>query len=227
MVTWQGNVPRPRPGRRRSSSMPAGTASGEQDLEASEALRNTGDQLDHVEAELAPGQTGGDQDTIGRRLADQLVVQAILEEGLHGPRHQALEDMLIRYAVPVLRKLVADGRIASRAGRLGRPPGSPGTLPELAEADREELVRDMVADALPVFTRAVFVEQHWTSARQASLKTYFVNACILQFAQLHRKWLEQRRAVRPAWRSIRPAPGTRPTRRLRSRSGTRQTAFSR
>jgi DNA-directed RNA polymerase specialized sigma24 family protein len=154
---------------------------------------------------FAAGRAGGDRDGAARRLADQRVVQAVLEEGLHGPRHQALEDALIRYAVPVLRKLLADGRIVGRAVRLGRPPGAPGTLAELTAADREELVRDMVADALPVFTRAVFQDRRWAGAGRASLTTYFVNACILQFAALHRQWLDQRRAVQPAGLQIEAA----------------------
>lgn len=193
MVTWQGDVPRSQADRRRSPSVPAGA----------------GDEPGQAGTAPAPGEAGGDHDVVARRLADQLVVQAIFEEGLHGPRHQALEDMLIRYAVPVLRKLLADGRIVNRAARLGRGPGSPETLAELTDADREELVRDMVADALPVFTRAVFGDRNWTSARQASLKTYFVNACILQFTSLHRQWLDQRRAVRPAGLEI-EAASTRP-----------------
>jgi DNA-directed RNA polymerase specialized sigma24 family protein len=203
MVTWQGSVPRPWPDPRRRPSMSAAPAAREQDRKAGGTSLGASDErdqadLDQAEAALAPALAGGDHDSVARLLGDQRVVQAILDEGLHGPRHQALEDMLIRYAVPVLRKLLADGRLVSRAIRLGRPAGSLGTLAELTEADREELVRDMVADALPVFTRAVFEDRHWTGARQASLKTYFVNACILQFAQLHRQWLDQRRAVQPA-----------------------------
>ena len=191
--------------------MSAAPAARELACEAGETLPDGGGEPGQAEldqAALVPCQAVGDHDIVVRRFADQHVVQAILEEGLHGPRHQALEDMLIRYAVPVLRKLLADGRLASRASRLGRPPGSPGTLAELTEADREELVRDMVADALPVFTRAVFQDRHWTGARGASLKTYFVNACILQFAQLYRQWLDQR-AVRPAGLEIDTA-STRP-----------------
>jgi DNA-directed RNA polymerase specialized sigma24 family protein len=197
MVIPQGDVRRPWPDHGRSLSV----------RDADDKLEQA--ELDQAEAALAPGLTGGDHDIVARRLADQLVVQAIIEEGLHGQRHQALEDMLIRYAVPVLRKLLADGRLVSRATRLGRPPGSPGTLTEFTEADREEFVRDMVADALPVFTRAVFGDRHWAAARGASLKTYFVNACILQFAQLHRQWLDQRRVVQPAGLEI-EAASTRP-----------------
>jgi DNA-directed RNA polymerase specialized sigma24 family protein len=138
-------------------------------------------------------------------LADRLIVEAILEEGLASPRHQELERELIRYAVPVLRQLLADGQIIGKATQLGRPPGGSEAWLDFTSAVREEFARDMVADALPVFTRAVFQDRRWSPARGASLKTYFVNACILQFAALYRKWLDQQRSVRPAGLQIDPA----------------------
>jgi DNA-directed RNA polymerase specialized sigma24 family protein len=178
--------------------MSAGATAREQDLDANEALHDTDDRVEQAEAALAPGEPRPEYGAADRLLADQLVVEAILEEGLHGPRHQALEDVLIRYAVPVLQHLLADGRIVSKATRLGRPPGGSEAWLDFTTADREEFARDMVADALPVFTKAVFEEQRWSPGRGASLKTYFVNACILQFPRLYREWLDQRRTVRPA-----------------------------
>ena len=56
-------------------------------------------------------------------------------------------------------------------------------------------------------TKAVFEERRWTPDRRASLKTYFVNACILQFPRLYREWLDQRKAVRPAGLEIDPDSG--------------------
>jgi hypothetical protein len=207
MVTWQGNTPRSWPHRQRRSSTSAGDPAREQDLDAREALQDTGDRVEQAEAALAPGEPRREHAAADRLLADQLVVEAILEEVLHGPRHQALEDMLIRYAVPVLRQLLKDGRIVSKATRLGRPPGCSETWLDFTEADREEFARDMVADALPVFTKAVFEERLWTPDRRASLKTYFVNACILQFPRLFREWLDQRRAVRPSGLELDPGGG--------------------
>jgi DNA-directed RNA polymerase specialized sigma24 family protein len=197
MVTWQGNAQHPWPRRRRSSSMSAGVTGREQDLDADEALHDTDDGVERAEAALAPGESRPECGAADRLLADQLVIQAILEEGLHGLRHQVLDDALIRYAVPVLQQLLADGRIMNKATRLGRPPGGSEAWLDFTKADREEFACDMVADALPAFTKAVFEERRWSPGRRASLKTYFVNACVLQFPRLYRKWLDQRRTVRP------------------------------
>ena len=152
-----------------------------------------------AETALAPTEIEADESgagPAGRLQADRLMVEAILEEGLGGPRHRELQDELIRYAVPVLRQILRDGRIISKCTKLGRPPGDSVAWLDFTEADREELARDMVADADHVFTNAVFRTRRWSADRatgQASLKTYFVNACVLQFPALYRKRLSQRR----------------------------------
>lgn len=204
MVTWQGNAPRSWPHRQPSSSMPQDPIAGEQDLDASEALHETDARVEQAEAALAPGKPPLEQRAAGRLRADQLIVEAILEEGLHRTRHLELEDALIRYAVPVLRQLLSDGRIVSKATQLGRPPGCSEAWLDFTKAELDEFARDMVADALPVFTKAVFEQRRWSPDRGASLKTYFVNACILQFPRLYRDWLGQRQAVWPAGLEIDP-----------------------
>src|SRR5262249_54054492 len=119
-------------------------------------------------------------------------------EGLDGPRHRKLLRELIGYAVPVLRQLLRDGRIFAKCRRLHRPAPDSDAWLDFTEAEREEFARDMVADGMPVFNRAVFEQRRWSPARGASLRTYLVNACVLQFPALYRRWLDQRRAIRPA-----------------------------
>ena len=204
MVTWQGNAPRSRPHRQRGSSMSACPAAREPGCDSSEALQETDAGVEQAEAALVPGVPRSQRGAADRLPADQLVVEAVLEEGLHGPRHRELEEVLIRYAVPVLRQLLAEGQIVSKAARLGRPPGNSEAWLDFTRADREEFAYNMVADALPVFTKAVFVERRWSPDRGASLKTYFVNACILQFPRLYREWLDQRRTVRPVGLELDP-----------------------
>ena len=65
----------------------------------------------------------------------------------------------------------------------------------------------MIADAMPVFTKAVFemrdmVTGPESSRKTATLKTYFVGACALQFPALYRKWIKQRSAA--SWLAARP-----------------------
>lgn len=204
-MTWQENAPHARPDRQRRPSKSVCATARYQDPGTREALLDTSSRVGQAEAVLAPDEQCPEQGTAERLLADRLIVEAILEEGLGGPRHQELERELIRYAVPVLRQLLADGQIIGKAARLGRPPVGSEAWLDFTGAVREEFARDMVADALPVFTRAVFGDRRWSPSRGASLKTYFVNACILQFAALYRKWLDQQRSVRPAGLQVDPA----------------------
>src|SRR5947209_19576886 len=66
-----------------------------------------------AEAELAREDEDQDGDPDSRLAVDQLLVEAVLEEGLGGLRHQALNRELLRYAVPVLKQLVAHGQVRS------------------------------------------------------------------------------------------------------------------
>jgi hypothetical protein len=205
MVTWQGNAPLPWPHRQRSSSVPADATACKQDLDSSDALRDTAAVIEQAEAALAPGEPRPEHDPVDRLHADQQVVEGILEEGLDGPRHQTLNEALISYAIPVLLLELGNGGIVSKAAQLGRPPRGSEEWLDSTKADREYFTWDMVADALPVFTRKVFVERCWSPRGGASLKTYFVNACRLQFAQLFRKWRNQRRTVLPVGLNLGPA----------------------
>lgn len=145
-----------------------------------------------AEAALAPDEADAGEspeDTARRLLADKQIVEAIIAEGLDGDRLRELQNVLIRYAEPVLRQLLRDGRIISKCTKLGRPPGDTEAWLEFTRADRTELARDMIADAMPVFTKAVFEMRTWSpdpnaSRKTATLKTYFVGACALQFPAL-------------------------------------------
>ena len=141
MVTWQGNAPRSWPDRQ-YSSMPAGAIPREQDPDDAGALHETREHVEQAETALAPGTARPTDGDVGRLLADQLMVDAILEQGLGGPRHQALEAALIQYAVPVLRKLLASGEIIAKAARLRRPASDSAAWLEFTRADREEFARE-------------------------------------------------------------------------------------
>jgi hypothetical protein len=203
MVTWKRDPSHSRPHRQQDSSPAASdTPDHDQRSGSSEALHEAVDLVQTAEAALAPGKVGQSPADAARRLqADLLMVEAVLEEGLGGPRHRKLQEELIRYGVPVLRQLLFDGRIISKCKQLGRPLNDTQAWLEFTEADRDELARDMVADGEPVFTMAVFRTRTWSAdwhdGQAASLKTYFVNACVLQFPALYGKWLRQRR-VSPA-----------------------------
>ena len=213
MVTWHGVPPRSQSSAssaRRSSPASADDQADGEDAGCSEekALRDAGETAEQAEAELVlvPGvpDTADSGNRRAERLrADLLMVDAVLEEGLGGPRHRYLEDHLIAYAVPVLRASCTTADSSARphswAGRLFR-----GRMERFTPDDRAEFVQEMVAAALPRFTKVAFEDRRWSPGLGASLKTYFVNACILNFARLQAQWLDDQRSVRPVGLELSP-----------------------
>lgn len=189
MAMWQGDVSDPWP----DDQQPTSQAN---DVTASN-LGHVADLVDKAEAVLAATDPVGEADAAERRRGDQLLVEAILKEGLGGKRHYQLEDALIRYAVPVLKHLMQTGEIVPKCAELERPIGDADGLRELSAHDRDELVRDVIAEAMLGFAKAVFEERRWSPDGGASLKTYFVNACLRQFSTLYRKWWSNYRRIRP------------------------------
>jgi transcriptional regulator with XRE-family HTH domain len=197
-VVADTNADDARPAGERTATARPASGSDEQ-----EALQATDRLAELAEAELVSNapEVGGEtaeRERAQRLRADQLLVEAVTQEGLGGPRHRALEEALVSYAVPVLQHLLASGRVADKATMLGRPPSPKDTWMDFSAEDRQEFSMEMVVSALPAFTKAVFEDRRWTPGRGASLRTYFVNACLLQFARLQRQWLGDRRAVQPA-----------------------------
>lgn len=213
MATRQGGTPRSRSSSSAAAAAgppePGGSPASAEHADGGEEALDAGDLTDSAERELAPGGPdpgGSDRARAEQRDRDQLLVEAVLQQGLGGPWHRALEDELIRYAIPVLKHLLRTGQIVSKATRLRRPPSPASAWLYFTDDDREEFAQEMAAAALDGFTKAVFEKRRWTPGRGASLKTYFVNAGILQFARLQRQWLADRQAVRPC--GLEPDPGT-------------------
>jgi DNA-directed RNA polymerase specialized sigma24 family protein len=183
MVTSQGKSPDTSSGSRQGpTGMPDGEADGSvRAWVPREALRK-------AEAELAPGEEDQGGGAGPRLSADQLLVDVVLDEGLDGPRHQALDCELTRYALPVLKQLVVSGQIRIRCYRLGRPISGLNELDRFTSHDLDDFAQEMVTRALPLFTKAVFVDRRWSPEGGASLTTYFINGCIRQFPDIYRKW---------------------------------------
>jgi DNA-directed RNA polymerase specialized sigma24 family protein len=150
------------------------------------------DVIGQAEAALAPEEADQDGDAEQWLLADQLLVQAVVDQGLDGPRHQAFERELIQYAIPVLRRLVSSGQIVIRCHQLGRPLGGLNESHRFTSHDLDDFAQEMIVRALALYTKAVFVDRKWTPKGGASLSTYFINGCIRHFPDIYRKWLRHR-----------------------------------
>lgn len=158
----------------------------------------TTEDIDQAEAALAPDVAGQESSSTERLAVDEHMVQAILDEGLGRRRHKYLETELIKYAAPVLKYLIYSRRIAIKCHRFGRTIDESFDLQTFNSYDVDDFIQEMMTNELPLFTKAVFVDRRWSPSGGASLKTYFVNGCVLQFPDIFRKWRRGQKRY-PAW----------------------------
>ncbi|MFE7515205.1 RNA polymerase sigma factor [Streptomyces sp. NPDC057540] len=129
---------------------------------------------------------------LDRRKADHQLLQLLSEDQFRGSRYEIFENELARYAISVLKAWMYSGHIFTLVA--GRGFGlSPHELDlERLHADgalREELATMTVALALPRFRQRALVEGGWTFEGGASIRTYFMGACLFCFPNEFRKHL--------------------------------------
>ncbi|MEU3767898.1 hypothetical protein AB0E55_22840 [Amycolatopsis keratiniphila] len=148
-----------------------------------------GGPLTNEEVEAAVART-----RLESRGADTLLVQRLAAQQFHGAEFEVFRAELAAYAYPVLRSWIRRKMIYDLCARIGRPVTSTDKIREhLAHSldDRIELASDAIADGLRVFRRYALVGGRWSAEGGASLKTYFVGACLRAFPAAYRRWLKE------------------------------------
>ncbi|WP_125689726.1 hypothetical protein [Amycolatopsis sp. WAC 04169] len=126
--------------------------------------------------------------------ADALLVERLAAQQFHGSEFEIFRAELAAYAYPVLRSWIRRKMIYDLCARMGRPVASTDKIREhLAHSldDRIELASDAIAEGLRVFRRYALVGGRWSAEGGASLKTYFVGACLRAFPAAYRRWLKE------------------------------------
>jgi RNA polymerase sigma-70 factor (ECF subfamily) len=100
------------------------------------------------------------------------------------------------YGIARISALLASGAIFTKASLLTRR-----TVREnqhrIQDRDREELVIDSVHTALRSFVAKGIKGGGWSPRGGASLKTYFVNACVISFTDIYKAWRKAQLAHLP------------------------------
>lgn len=138
-----------------------------------------------------------------RRLAaDQTLVLDLQWDGFAGPRWEALASALAEYGWQVVTSWIITGEIfvKCRQKRLA------GAVPtefqrERAKADVEELAQATVAFAIIAFRDRVLKPNLWNAAGGATLKTFFIGQCLIQFVLVFRTWARSVRPMEP-WEAL-------------------------
>ncbi|GIG60616.1 hypothetical protein Lfu02_49880 [Longispora fulva] len=129
--------------------------------------------------------TDRDRDA-GRRMADAELAMRIRTHGVEGLDYQVFAAEAARYGIAVFRVWLATGhayRLAALRNRSVTRPKRP-----LDPDDLISLAGLIVAEGLKYFTRSALTGGGWNPDGGASLKTYFIGACLLRFKDAHEAW---------------------------------------
>lgn len=114
--------------------------------------------------------------------ADGKLVECLAKQHFDGSAWDMFANELARYALPVLTAWLRDGRLTRTLAERGLP----GVNPEyLDREDAQSLIIDAISRAVPSM-RTSLQECRWDPAKGASLRSYFVGACIYQVPNLYR-----------------------------------------
>lgn len=121
----------------------------------------------------------------GRAADDLRRVRAAQAEGFTGAAWAELSTSLAHYAYGVIGAWIGEGTVFAHCrrkqikvsrGRRFRPD------------DAEDLLAETVATSVVLF-RDVLAAGQWDPAKGASLSTYFIGHCLMQFSPIYRSWL--------------------------------------
>src|SRR6266516_1142186 len=130
-------------------------------------------------------------ENVARRRADHEIITALKARNFDGPLYDYFAAEQAAYALAVLMSWMRTGEIFRKCKEKGRP-----VLPtEIWKWDREDrlgLAHLTVTKALAVFRERVLVPGAWDPRRGATVKTFFVGACLLQFANFFNECTRER-----------------------------------
>jgi hypothetical protein len=125
--------------------------------------------------------------------ADRKMVACAAAENFDGPGTKKLLLAAFEYATPVVGSLVGTGRIFGACSRLGRPVKRRPGDSLWTEDDRVFMTERCVDTGIfGLFYEYGLRKGSWDAGRGTALTTYAVNACVLCFPPVYRKWWQGR-----------------------------------
>ncbi len=129
-----------------------------------------------------------------QRAADEDLIKLLNECNFEGPIWERVVDEWYRYGYACVFDLVKTSRIFDICRDLGipYPEQVPSTERAWSDADVQELTLEVVSRALLRF-RELLRRGRWSKTGGATLTTFFINQCALQFANVYRTWRAHQR----------------------------------
>ena len=123
-----------------------------------------------------------------RLAGDRELAAALQAGGYRGRNYELFANEIAKYGWAVIRGWIYKGQIRSEVKRKGF--GALDPEPRLGSMieDAESLADETVVLALNAFRDQVLVPGKWDPAKGASLRTFFVGQCLLQFSNVYKRW---------------------------------------
>jgi len=123
---------------------------------------------------------------------DRSIIAELRDAGFDGAHYTYFTSELAKYGIAVLTAWIRTQQIFEkmRLRGLGGLPPAPGELLRDQEA-AQELAMETVAHAIVNFRVYVLIPGKWDPDRGASIRTYFIGQCLIQFANVYRRWLRE------------------------------------
>lgn len=131
-------------------------------------------------------------ENVARRHADNEIVSELRARDFDGPLYEYFVAELAAYALAVLMAWMRTGEIFRKCREKGRPVQST-EIWRWDLDDRRDLAHLTVSKALAVFRERVLLPGVWDRRRGATVKTFFLGACLLQFANFYNECAGERR----------------------------------
>jgi hypothetical protein len=165
------------------------------DIDLNSSLTSaTHDQTEFNEEEKQAADDAVARERLLQRQREGEVVEELRAQGFTGPKYEILKTELVLYVMPVLRCWIRLGRIYRECRAAGRPI-------KVADHERAHLAKDfderlslaglVAAKGLVLLHDRAFLGGQWTPEGGASLRTFYVGACVLAFPGVFRAWQRQ------------------------------------
>lgn len=129
-----------------------------------------------------------ERERMDRLAGDADLVATLSTFGFAGPDYEWVRDEFIRYGVAVLAGWLKRGTIRGKCLEK-RLRGIPAAVDREFDYDTAyELAGESVARALDPFREKVLLPGRWDPRKGASLKTFFVGQCLIQFVEVAKAW---------------------------------------
>jgi hypothetical protein len=121
------------------------------------------------------------------RLSDIELIERVRAAGPESDEAKSLADVLLEQGLDVLRKLNGAKKLISEA--QGKVPSTMPPPPRNWSSVADSLIYLAVKIAVKRFMQALFnnSKSSWRPNGEASLRTYFVNGCLMSFTEVYRK----------------------------------------